>query len=180
MIVVHFVDLADVGQIVRATVVVVAAAGRRGTRADATKVFAAAAWRAHHRLLLTATLSKPKLEHAVEQLLLTLGLAGRLVELGEAQTLAHFVAHVAGEEQREAFDAQISVAVVGAKRRVYLWVGVEIAHALYVDDNELVVGRLECEVAESVRRVAHVGVLDKARVGIVLDVGAVDKVLQVV
>ena len=48
---------------------------------------------------------------------------------------------------------------------------------LNIDNNQLMVGLLECEVAERLRCEA-VNVRDKARVGVVLDVAALDKVLH--
>ncbi len=60
------------------------------------------------------------------------------VELGEAQGAADVVADVVGEEESDAFDAQVALAVLGAAGGVDLRVGVEVADALDVDYDELV------------------------------------------
>ena len=118
--------------------------------------------------------------HERDNALVSAQLARRQVELGEAEALAYVVADVAAEEEREALGAEVAVAVVVADSGVYLRVGVQVADALYVDDDELVVRRLEREVAEGVRREAQVLVLvDEAGVRVVLDVLALDVVLEV-
>ena len=62
---------------------------------------------------------------------------------------------------------------------VNLRIGVEISDALNVDDDQFVSGPLEGEVAEGLRRLATDLAVDEARVGVVLDVVAVDEVLDV-
>ena len=128
-------------------------------RADGEHLLAAATLREHGVLVLNA--GEPLDLHE-------LGLTGRQVEGAQAKALAHLAAHVGGEEESEALDAEVAVAVVAvAARRVYLRVGVQVADALDVDHDEAVIGALEREVAEGVRRVAQVRVLHISRIRLV-------------
>jgi len=52
------------------------------------------------------------------------------------------------EEQRHALGAQITISVLRAPRGVYLRVGPEVTDPLDVDDDQLMTGTLEGEVAE--------------------------------
>ena len=83
------------------------------------------------------------------------------------------------EEQRHPLGAKVAVAILGPVGGVDLGIGVQVTHALDVDDDELVAGAFEREVAEGVRGLPGHPVLDEARVAVVLDVFAVDVVLDV-
>ncbi len=99
---------------------------------------------------------------AIDDFLMRLDLTLGQVELSQAQAFAYVIANVAVEEQREALDAQVSVTVLGALCRVNLWVRVQVTNSLDVNNDQLVVGVLEREVAERVRGQPEVEILDKA------------------
>ena len=61
----------------------------------------------------------------------------------------------------------------------YLGICPQVAHALHVDHDHVVARPLKCEVAEGLGREAT-RLVDKTRVGVVLDVVPLNKVLQVV
>ena len=128
----------------------------------------------------TSYLSQAELLHAVERNIIGRHFTGGQIELRQAQRLAHVVAHVRGKEEGKALDAQVALAVLGAGHGMDLRVRVQVANPLHINDDQLVVGALEGEVTEGLRRVAHVHVLHEARVRVVLDVLAVYEVLQVV
>ena len=160
-------------------VAVVGSAGAAST--PLAKVLAEARRRANYKLLAATTHRLRALLQRADQLGVELELGGRQVELRQAEALAHLIANVTGEEECEALEAQVSVAVLGALDRVYLRIGVEVAHALDVHYEELVVGALEREVTERLGRQAQMLVVavDEARVGVVLGVLTVDEVLEV-
>ena len=72
-------------------------------------------------------------------------------------------------------------AVLCARERVDLRVGVEVAHSLDVNDDQLVAGSLKGEVGEGLGRhpLRSVTVIDETGVGIVLDVFSVDVMFNV-
>lgn len=98
----------------------------------------------------------------------------------QAKTLAHLITDVGREEQSEAFDAQVAVTILSASHCMYLRVSVQVPNPLDVHDNQLVVGALECEVAKGLWGVAYMNILHEATVRVVLDVLAIDEVLQMV
>ena len=75
----------------------------------------------------------------------------REVELGELERCADAVTDVGVEEEGHASRAQVPVSVVGAVGRVDLWVRPQVPDALDVDDDQVVAGLLEREVAERLR-----------------------------
>jgi len=62
---------------------------------------------------------------------------------------------------------------------VNLGIGVKIANTLNINDDQFVAGPLKGEVAERLRRLAAELFVDEAGIGVVLDVVAVDEVLDV-
>ena len=80
-----------------------------------------------------------------------------------------------------ALSAEIAIAILFSCCCVDLWVGVEVANSLDVDDDQLVAGSLKGEVGESLGRhpLRSVTVVDETGVGIVLDVFSVDVMLNV-
>lgn len=128
----------------------------------------------------TFHLGQAELLHTVENNIVRLNLTGGQIKLRQAKTLAHLITDVGREEQSEAFDAQVAVTILSASHCMYLRVSVQVANPLDVHDNQLVVGALECEVAKGLWGVAYMNILHEATVRVVLDVLAIDEVLQVV
>ena len=88
----------------------------------------------------------------LQELIVQYALRRREVELGELQRRADAVADVRVEEEGHAPRAQVAVPVVSALGRVDLRVRPQVADALDVDDDQVVAGLLEREVAERLRQ----------------------------
>ena len=95
--------------------------------------------------------------------------------------MADGVALVRVEEESHSLGAQVAIAVLSTRGGVDLWLGVEVAHPLDVDDYQLMARPLKGEVGEGLGRhpLGSVSVVDKSGVGIVLDVFSVDVMLNV-
>ena len=130
-------------------------------------------------LLVALDLGRLRVEREIHaHVFVCLEFARRQVELSQAKASAYVIANMTVEKEGYTAHAQIAVAVVGAVGRVYLRIGVKVAHALNVNHDLFVVGALECKVAERVWGVSEVKIVNETGVWIVLYVFAFDVMLQ--